>query len=61
LEDVLQAGLRDSWLTDMINVLSDQNFGNNTKQVEASLKKHETIAADIEARVRDDKAILYEH
>jgi hypothetical protein len=32
-------------------VLSDQNFGNNTKQVEASLKKHETIAADIEARV----------
>jgi len=50
-----QATLRDSWLGDMTTVLSalsEQNFGNNTQQVEAALKKHEAIAADIEARVR---------
>jgi len=51
---LLQAGLRESWLNDMTTVLSalsEQNFGNNTRQVEAALKKHEAIAADIEARV----------
>jgi len=50
----LQATLRESWLNDMMTVLSalsEQNFGNNTRQVEAALKKHEAIAADIEARV----------
>ena len=47
-----KAALRDSWLSDMINVLSDQNFGNNTTQVEAQLKKHEAISSDIDARVR---------
>ncbi len=46
-----KAALRDSWLSDMINVLSDQNFGNNTTQVEAQLKKHEAISSDIDARV----------
>lgn len=35
----------------MTAVLSDQNFGSSTTQVEAALKKHEAIAADIEARV----------
>ena len=51
--DVLlfQATLRDSWLNDMITVLSDQNFGNNTSQVEAALKKHEAICAEIDTRV----------
>lgn len=50
-----QATLRDSWLNDMstvLSALSEQNFGNNTRQVEAAVKKHEAIAADIEARVR---------
>ena len=46
-----KAALRESWLADMITVLSDQNFGNNTSQVEAALKKHEAISSDIEARV----------
>ena len=46
-----KAALRESWLSDMITVLSDQNFGNNTSQVEAALKKHEAISSDIEARV----------
>ena len=35
----------------MTLVLSDQNFGSNTSQVEAAVKKHEAISADIEARV----------
>jgi len=46
-----QALLRESWLNDMTTVLSDQNFGTNTTQVEAALKKHEAIAADINSRV----------
>ena len=46
-----QAALRDSWLNDMTGVLQDQNFGTSTTQVEAALKKHEAISADIEARV----------
>ena len=33
-------------------VLADQNFGSKTSQVEASLKKHEAISADIESRVK---------
>ena len=48
-----QAGLRESWTNDMTAVLSDQNFGSNTTQVEAALKKHEAIAAEIETRVRN--------
>ena len=48
---VLQAALRESWLNDMKTVLSDQNFGRSTSQVEAALKKHEAISADIESRV----------
>jgi len=50
----LQAALRDSWLNDMTTVLaalSEQNVGNNTRQVEAALKKHEAISTDIDARV----------
>ena len=35
----------------MITVLSDHNFGNNTSQVEAALKKHEAICAEIDTRV----------
>ena len=45
-----KASLRESWVNDMTMVLTDQNFGNNTSQVEASLKKHEAISSDIEAR-----------
>jgi len=41
-------------MTTVLSALSEQNFGNNTQQVEAALKKHEAIAADIEARVLID-------
>jgi spectrin beta len=35
----------------MMQILSDQQFGANTSQVEATLKKHEAISADINSRV----------
>ncbi len=53
-----KAGLRESWVSDMTVVLSDQNFGNNTSQVEAALKKHEAISSDIEARVSRDYTFI---
>lgn len=35
----------------MIQVLSDPRYGSNLSQVEATVKKHEAISADILARV----------
>ena len=58
---MMQALLRDSWLNDMTTVLSDQNFGNNTTQVEAALKKHEAIATDIESRVGTYASVFVVH
>ena len=43
--------LREGYLKDMIQVLSDPRYGSNLVQVEATLKKHEAISADILARV----------
>lgn len=42
--------LREGYLKDMIQVLSDPRYGINLTQVEATLKKHEAISADILAR-----------
>jgi spectrin beta len=38
----------------MIQVLSDPRYGSNLAQVDATVKKHEAISADIHARVRHD-------
>jgi spectrin beta len=46
-----KSGLREGYLKDMIQVLSDPRYGINLGQVEATLKKHEAISADILARV----------
>lgn len=35
----------------MIGVLSDPRYGSNLAQVDATVKKHEAISADIMARV----------
>lgn len=43
--------LRDGYLKEMIQVLSDQRYGSNLTQVEATVKKHEAICADILSRV----------
>ncbi|XP_042865885.1 spectrin beta chain, non-erythrocytic 5-like isoform X7 [Penaeus japonicus] len=42
--------LRRGYLEEMIQVLSDPRYGSNLAQVEATVKKHEAISADILAR-----------
>ena len=42
--------LREGYLKEMIHVLSDGRYGSNLSQVEATVKKHEAISADIFAR-----------
>lgn len=49
---VIQGLLRDGYLKEMIQVLSDPRYGSNLTQVEATVKKHEAICADILSRVR---------
>ena len=43
----------------MIQVLSDQRYGSNLTQVEATVKKHEAISADILSRVSQSICQLY--
>ncbi|XP_068625866.1 spectrin beta chain, non-erythrocytic 5 isoform X2 [Battus philenor] len=42
--------LRKGYLKEMIQVLSDPRYGSNLPQVDATVKKHEAISADILAR-----------
>ncbi|XP_017780552.1 PREDICTED: spectrin alpha chain, non-erythrocytic 1 isoform X2 [Nicrophorus vespilloides] len=42
--------LRENYLKEMIQVLSDPRYGSNLTQVDATVKKHEAISADILAR-----------
>ncbi|XP_073969406.1 spectrin beta chain, non-erythrocytic 5 kst isoform X2 [Rhodnius prolixus] len=42
--------LREGFLKEMIQVLSDPRYGSNLAQVDATVKKHEAISADIMAR-----------
>lgn len=42
--------LREGYLKEMIQVLSDPRYGSNLAQVDATVKKHEAISADIFAR-----------
>lgn len=42
--------LREGYLKEMIQVLSDPRYGSNLGQVDATVKKHEAISADILAR-----------
>lgn len=42
--------LREGYLNEMIQVLSDPRYGANLRQVDATVKKHEAISADILAR-----------
>ena len=45
-----KSDIRKSYLDEMIQVLSDVRYGNNLSQVEATIKKHEAISADILSR-----------
>ena len=44
-----KAALRESWLSDMSQVLSELNKGQDVHAVDAALKRHEAISADIQA------------
>ena len=48
----LQAAIRESWLSDMEQILEENIVCNNAAQTEAAVKKHEAISAEILARVR---------
>ncbi|KAF4529736.1 hypothetical protein B566_EDAN017988, partial [Ephemera danica] len=50
LSQPLYRVLRDGYLKEMIQVLSDPRYGSNLSQVDATVKKHEAISADILAR-----------
>ena len=62
-----KASLRKSYIDEMSNVLSDPRYGINLNQVQASLKKHEAIAADIASRkerlnsLKEISHYLWEH
>lgn len=44
-----KVALRESWLSDMTQVLSELNKGQDVHAVDAALKRHEAISADIQA------------
>ena len=44
-----KAALRESWLADMSQVLDELNKGQDVHAVDAALKRHEAISADIQA------------
>ena len=48
---LLQAEIRESWLSDMSLILDEKLVCTNAAQTEASIKKHEAISAEILARV----------
>ncbi|GBP27213.1 Spectrin beta chain, non-erythrocytic 5 [Eumeta japonica] len=48
--DSTRSVLRKGYLKEMIQVLSDPRYGSNLAQVDATVKKHEAISADILAR-----------
>lgn len=50
-KNFFQSVVREGYLKEMIQVLSDPRYGSNLSQVEATVKKHEAISADILARV----------
>lgn len=47
-----KAALREAWLVDMNQVLTDMRYGETASSVAASLKRHEAVNTDVRARVR---------
>ena len=50
-----KASLRESWLSDMNHVLDELDKGHDVHAVDAALKRHEAISADIQAGVSSTK------
>ena len=47
----MQASLRESWLDDMMHVLEQEEVGDDISTADSTLKRHEAISHDIQARV----------
>ena len=48
-----KASLRESWLADMSQVLDELDKGQDVHAVDAALKRHEAISADVHAGVSE--------
>ena len=48
-----KAALRESWLSDMSQVLQELDKGQDVTAVDAALKRHEAISADVHAGVSE--------
>ena len=46
-----KSSLRESWLTDMTQILDELDNGRDMHSVDAALKRHEAIHTDVDARV----------
>lgn len=46
-----KAALRESWLSDMSQVLQELDKGQDVTAVDAALKRHEAISTDVHAGV----------
>ena len=49
-----KASLRESWLTDMSQVLDELDKGQDVHAVDAALKRHEAISADVHGGVSNN-------
>ena len=43
----MQASLRQTWLSDNMAIVSEDNFGTDVYATEAAFKKHETLETDV--------------
>ena len=54
-----KAALRESWLSDMGQVLQELDKGKDKSAVDAALKRHEAISADVHVGVRDSPNAMH--
>ena len=55
-----KAALRESWLSDMSQVLKELDKGQDVSAVDAALKRHEAISADVHTGV-SSLSFSYDH
>ena len=53
-----KASLRESWLADMSQVLDELDKGQDVHAVDAALKRHEAISADVHAGVSEELCVM---
>ena len=53
-----KASLRESWLADMSQVLDELDKGQDVHAVDAALKRHEAISADVHVGVSEELCVM---